>query len=336
VPLCLADTSRTHLSNVVIIPEMSSGRIFNTLGDVDLPPSPVHLAIGMFDGLHLGHQSVIESAIHSARRSDDLAGVLTFWPHPSRLFRPSDPTPQMMNPDDKVTFLFGLGLDFVVIHPFEAEFARMEAEEFLPFLRSQITGLSAVYVGENWRFGRGRAGDVKRLIQLAKAQNLTVFSAPRTNLNGEPISSTRVRNHLLKGDIAKVNELLGYCYFSLGTVVPGRRVGRKLGFPTLNIEWRSELHPAYGVYAVRVCAPDRREFRDGIANFGLQPTVNSGDSIPQLEIHVLDVCPWDSGDRLRTEWLGFIRPERKFGSLKALQKQIALDVEEVRKRRHAP
>lgn len=313
---------------------MTANRIFHSLEAIDLPPGPIHLAIGMFDGLHLGHQSVIESAIHSARRSNGLAGVLTFWPHPSRLFRPADPTPQIMNPEDKDAFLLALGLDFVVVHPFDAEFARLEAEGFLPFVRSRIKRLSAIYVGENWRFGHGRTGDVKRLIELATAQDLTVISAPRINLNGEPISSTRVRNHLLKGEIAEVNELLGYCYFSIGTVVPGRRVGRTLGFPTLNLEWRSELRPAHGVYAVRVSASDDGEMRDGIANFGLQPTVNTGESVPRLEVHVLEDCPWNSGDSLKIDWQGFIRSERKFDSLEKLRAQIILDIEEERKRRN--
>jgi riboflavin kinase/FMN adenylyltransferase len=315
---------------------VTAKRIFNSLDTIDLPPGPIHLAIGMFDGVHLGHQSVIESAIHSARRSNGLGGVLTFWPHPSRLFRPTDPTPQIMNPEDKVAFLLAMGLDFAVIHPFEAEFARLEADRFLPFVRSHIKGLKALYVGENWRFGRGRTGDVKRLIALAKVQDLTVFSAPRINLNGEPISSTRVRNHLLKGEITEANELLGYCYFSLGTVVPGRRVGRTLGFPTLNLGWRSELQPAFGVYAVRVGAPDGGEIRDGIANFGMQPTVTEGESLPQLEVYVFDDCPWDSGDRLKIEWQRFIRPERKFDGLEALRAQIALDVGDVRKRGSGP
>jgi riboflavin kinase/FMN adenylyltransferase len=311
---------------------VTADRIFNSLDVIDLPPGPIHLAIGMFDGVHLGHQSVIESAIHSARRSNGLAGVLTFWPHPSHLFRPEDPTPQIMNPEDKNAFLLALGLDFVVVHPFDSKFARLEAEDFLPFVRSRIKELSAIYVGENWRFGRGRTGNVKLLVKMATAQDLTVFSAPRINLNGEPISSTRVRNHLLKGEITDVNRLLGYCYSSLGTVVPGRRVGRILGFPTLNLEWRSELHPAYGVYAVRVGASDGGETRDGIANFGLQPTVNSGEPVPQLEVHVLNDCPWKCGDRLKIEWLEFVRSERKFDNLDALRAQIILDVEEVRTR----
>jgi len=315
---------------------VTTRRIFHSLDTIDLPPGPIHLAIGMFDGIHLGHQSVIESAIHSAGRSNGRAGVLTFWPHPSRLFRPLDPTPQIMDPKDKEAFLLALGLDFVVVHPFDADFARLEAEGFLLFVQSRIKGLSAIFVGENWRFGRGRTGDVRRLIELATALGLTVFSAPRINHNGEPISSTRVRNHLLRGEITEANELLGYCYSSLGTVIPGRRVGRSLGFPTLNLEWRSELHPAYGVYVVRVSAIGGGETRDGIANFGLQPTVSPGDSAPQLEVHVLDDCPWDTGDRLKIEWLGFVRPERKFDNLDALRAQILLDVENVRARRSGP
>jgi riboflavin kinase/FMN adenylyltransferase len=119
-------------------------------------------------------------------------------------------------------------------------------------------------------------------------------------------------------------------------VVPGRRVGRTLGFPTLNLEWRSELQPALGVYSVRVSTPEGEGIRDGVANFGMQPTVNAGESVPQLEVHVLGDCPWDSGDRLKVEWQGFIRPERKFDSLEALREQIVLDVGVARKLRSGP
>lgn len=306
-------------------------RIFQSLDSVQVDSRPIHLAIGMFDGLHLGHQSVIEAAIHSARRSDGLAGVLTFWPHPSRLFRPDRPTPQIMNPDDKVAMLLDHGLDFTVVHPFSDGFAGMDATGFLPFVRERLPGLRAVYVGENWRFGRGRSGDVKQLVALARGEGITVFSAPRINLNGEPISSTRVREYLADGATAEANELLGYSYFSRGRVVPGRQLGRKLGVPTMNFDWRTELQPAFGVYAVRVGA-EGGDTREGIANFGMRPTLRAEHVEPALEVHVLGECPWGVGDDLRVEWLEFIRPEQKFDSLEALRMQIGRDIDAVRSR----
>jgi riboflavin kinase/FMN adenylyltransferase len=288
----------------------------------------------MFDGFHLGHQSVVEAAIHSARRAGGLAGVLTFWPHPSRLLRPDHPTPQIMPPDDKSSVLLESGVDFVVVHPFTLEFASLEAADFLPSVRQHIPKLSSVYVGENWRFGRGRKGDVRLLIELARKNGLAVFSAPRVNLNGEPISSTRVRGHLLKGEMVEANELLGDGYETRGRVSSGQRLGRKLGFPTLNLEWRAELKPAFGVYSVQVRSPDRKVVRQGIANFGLRPTLEAGGSEPRLEVHVLDDCPWGEGDQVRVEWLEFLRPEMKFADLEALRTQVSLDIEGLRARRN--
>ena len=314
-------------------PHPGKGRIFHSLESVEVEPRPIHLAIGMFDGLHLGHQSVIEAAIHSARREDGRAGVLTFWPHPSRLFRPDDPTPQIMNGEDKAAFLLEAGVDFAVIHPFTRDFAGLEATVFLSFVRARLPGLRSVYVGENWRFGRGRSGDVALLVRLARSEGLTVFSAPRLNLNGQPISSTRIREHLLRGEIVEANELLGYAYTSLGTVSQGRQLGRRLGFPTLNLTWRSELNPPHGVYAVRVDTVDRGCAREGVANFGLRPTLESTQTEPTLEVHVLDDCPWGPGDVLRVEWLDFVRPERKFPDLEALRQQVGRDIETVRTKR---
>lgn len=305
-------------------------RIFQSLDSVQVEPRQIHLAIGMFDGLHLGHQSVIEAAIHSARRSDGLAGVLTFWPHPSRIFRPENPTPQIMHPDDKVAMLLEHGLDFAVVHPFARDFAGMDATGFLPFVSRHIPGLHAVYVGENWRFGHGRSGDVNQLVALAREAGITVYSAPRINLNGEPISSTRVRQYLVDGSMAEANELLGYSYFSRGRVTSGRQLGRKLGVPTLNFGWRAELQPAFGVYAVRIGAPGEEALHDGIANFGLRPTLQADQVEPTLEVHLLGACPWGPGDDLRVEWLDFIRPEQQFDDLEALRLQIDRDIAAVR------
>lgn len=307
-------------------------RVFQSLDSVRVEPRQIHLAIGMFDGLHLGHQSVIEAAIHSARRANGLAGVLTFWPHPSRLFRPQEPTPQIMAPDDKVAMLLEHGLDFVVVHPFSHDFAGMDAAGFLPFVSRRLPDLHAVYVGENWRFGRGRSGDVRQLVALARSEGITVYSAPRINLNGEPISSTRVRQYLVNGGVAEANELLGYSYFSRGRVTSGRQLGRKLGVPTLNFDWRAELQPAFGVYSVRVRGVDDEVRYEGIANFGLRPTLQADQCEPTLEVHLLGACPWGVGDDLRVDWFDFIRPERKFDSLEDLRIQIARDIEIVRAR----
>ncbi|MBI5382881.1 MAG: riboflavin biosynthesis protein RibF [Opitutae bacterium] len=278
----------------------------------------------MYDGVHLGHQSVIESAIHSARRSGGAAGVLTFWPHPSVLINPAKASRMMQTPEMKLRVLARLGVDLVIQQPFTPEFAHIPAEAFLPYLCQRLPHLAGIYVGENWRFGAGRQGDVALLLTEAARQGVTVVSVPRMHFNGVPISSTRIRGCLETGAIEEVNALLGYSYFAAGTVVSGRQLGRTLGFPTLNVVWQPELAPRFGVYAVRVAREGEERFLPAVANYGLRPTVAQG-SEPLLETHLLGECPFGNGDRLVVEWLKFIRPERKFGGLEELRGQIAQD-----------
>ena len=289
-----------------------------------LPPRPLHLAIGMFDGVHLGHRAVIEAAVQSARRSGGVVAVLTFWPHPSALFRPDNPTRLIMDPPSKLRVLAGLGVDGVITQPFTSGFARIAAEEFLPHLRQHLPQLAAVYVGENWRFGRGRRGDIALLNAEARKLGLTVFSAPRVNLDGEPISSTRVRGLLEAGEIASANAALGYTYFSEGVVVPGKRLGRTLGFRTLNVAWSPASRPRFGVYAVRVAGAKAAQPLPGVANYGLRPTVEQATE-PRLEVHLLGECPFGENDTITVEWLRFIRPEMKFSGVDELRSQIAQD-----------
>lgn len=309
---------------------MSAPVQFDGLDRVALPPRPLHLAIGMFDGVHLGHQAVIGSAVHSAQRGGGLAGVLTFWPHPSALFHPQAPTRLIMNPAMKTRVLRSLGVAAVIQQHFTPEFARITAEEFLPFLRRKLPGLAAVYVGENWRFGRGRLGDVALLVAEAEKLGLEVMSSERLNRNGRPVSSTRIRDHLLAGEIAEANRLFGYAYFADGAVAGGRRLGRTLGFPTLNLPWEPELRPRYGVYAVRVSGANGAEKLPGVANYGVRPTVGEA-ARPLLETHVLGPCPFGEGDAVTVEWLQFLRPEQKFAGVEELSAQIARDAAAARK-----
>jgi riboflavin kinase/FMN adenylyltransferase len=293
---------------------------------VQLPPRPLHLAIGMFDGVHLGHQAVIEPAVHSARRCGGLAGVLTFWPHPSRVFNPAERVRMLMSPEMKFRVLLRLGVDAVIEQPFTPAFARITAEEFLPHLQQCLPQLAGVYVGENWRFGAGRKGDVKLLLAEAGKHQVPVVSVPRIYCNGEPISSTRIRDCLEAGRLEETNLLLGYSYFAEGVVTPGRRLGRTLGFPTLNVPWQPELQPRHGVYAVRVTGDLTAAALPGVANYGLRPTVAASGG-PLLEVHVLGPCPFATGSRVMVEWLKFLRPEQKFANVEELRAQIARDRE---------
>jgi riboflavin kinase / FMN adenylyltransferase len=290
----------------------------------ELPRKPLHLAVGMFDGLHLGHRTVIAAAVKAARSQSGVAAVLTFWPHPSTLFRRDNPTRLIQDTPTKVKMLFELGVDIVITQPFTPEFAAISAEDFVPRLKQHLRFLVSLYVGENWRFGRGRQGDVAFLMAEGARQGLKVFSTPRVHLAGEPISSTRIRELLETGEIAVASALLGYRYFAEGRVIPGKRLGRTLGFPTLNLAWSPELRPRFGVYAVQVSGGNSSEPLPGVANYGLRPTVEESGE-PRLETHVLGNCPFGEGDVIKVEWLRFVRPEMKFGNIEELRAQIAVD-----------
>jgi len=298
---------------------------FDGLDRVSLPQRPLHVAIGIFDGVHLGHRVVIESAVQSARTSGGVSAVLTFSPHPSVLFNPADPTRMILDLRAKVAKFGALGVEAVVVQPFTREFAAITAEEFIPLIKRHLPGLAGIYVGDNFRFGKGRRGDVSLLIQQGRLHGISIFSAPRVNLDGEPISSTRIRERIRGGDMKGAAALLGYVYTAEGEVVHGKHLGRTIGFPTLNLGWSPDLRPLYGVYAVRVSGAKSYGWLPAVANYGLRPTVEQSVE-PRLEIHMLVPCPYRSGDSIAVEWIHFIRPERKFSGIEELRAQIGRDV----------
>ena len=258
----------------------------------------LHLAIGVFDGVHLGHKAVIESAVFSAQRSGGVSGVLTFDPHPSRLFRPDNATRLLMPIAEKCEMLHQVGVDVVIRKHFDRAYASIPAESFLAELKQAVPSLEAIYVGENFRFGQKRAGDVSTLIESGKQLGLGVFSAERIKHNGEPISSTRIRGDLQAGAIESVNGLLGYNYFADGVIVGGRKLGREIGFPTLNLPWQPECLPRFGVYYVRFRRQAADEWFPAVANYGIKPTVAEPDQTPEMEIHALEPTEFAEGDAI--------------------------------------
>jgi len=298
---------------------------FDGLDHVALPQRPLHVAIGIFDGVHLGHRVVIESAVQSARTSGGVSVVLTFSPHPSVLFNPGNPTRMILDLPAKVAKFGALGVDAVVVQPFTRDLAAVTAEEFIPLVKRHLPGLAGIYVGDNFRFGQARKGDVPMLIQQGRRHGISVFNAPRVHLDGEPISSTRIRESIQNGDMKGAAALLGYVYTAEGTVVHGKHLGKTLGFPTLNLGWSPDLRPLYGVYAVRVSGAKSYGWLPAVANYGLRPTVERSEE-PRLEIHMLVSCPYGAGDSVAVEWIRFLRPERKFSGVEELQSQIRRDV----------
>lgn len=298
----------------------------------------LHLAIGVFDGVHLGHKAVIESAVLSARRSSaqassgrgGICGVLTFDPHPSRLFHPENPTRLIMPIETKTQMLFKVGVDCVICKHFDRAFASIPADQFLRQLKSSLPSLKSIYVGENFRFGQKRTGDVSTLIKSGRQLGIGVFSAERIKHNGEPISSTRIRKELEAGEILSVNDLLGYNYTAMGEIVSGAQLGRTIGFPTLNLPWQPECLPRFGVYYVQFRASGTQAWCGGVANYGVKPTVADAEQIPGLEVHGLEATKLTAGDTIEVEWLRFIRPEQKFASIDELKAQITKDCQTAR------
>lgn len=299
---------------------------FDAVERAKLDGRPLHLAIGIFDGVHRGHKTVVASAVEAARRDGGQSAVLTFSPHPSVLLRPQQPTRLMMDQPSKARVLGSLGAETMITQPFTPAFAEIAAEAFLPWLKQRLPQLVAVYVGENWRFGKGRKGDVESLKNEGAKHGIAVSSSPRLGGDGEAISSSRIRELIAGGSLAAANSLLGHSYFSEGVVKAGKRLGRTLGFPTLNLDWSPDLRPAFGVYVVRVLGAKSANPLPAVANYGLRPTVEK-TVVPRLEVHVLAECPYDAGDVITVEWLNFLRPETKFSGLGELRAQIARDRE---------
>lgn len=289
---------------------------------------PLHLAIGMFDGLHRGHQAVLRSALTQAVESGGWAAVLTFHPHPSKILRPDQATRLMMPLRLKCRLLSGCGVRGVIVERFSEQFARLPADRFVRLLKDRLPALASIHVGENFRFGQGRVGTVEVLDQTARESGVTVCAIPRQMSGTALISSSRLRDLVQAGAMEEVGQLLGYPYLSQGLIHAGRHLARTLNFPTMNQPWRPELPPRYGVYGVRFHHPSLPigQWVPGIANYGLRPTVEETARKPVLEVHSFQPILAPPGDSLTVQWLHFLRPEMKFPSLQALQTQISQDV----------
>lgn len=300
----------------------------NQFGELADLQRPIHVAIGIFDGVHLGHRAVIQSAVRAASLDGGVSAVLTFEPHPSRLFRPENPTPQIYPPAAKEETLRDFGVDLFLKKKFEPEFASLTAVGFTDWIRATLPRLASVSVGENFRFGKGRSGSPQVLVERLREFGVSVFSCERLHLNGEAISSTLIRSLLPEEPIQTVNTLLGQPYRTVGTVLEGRKIGRTIGFPTMNLSVDAEVLPKRGVYVARFrrLHPSPGAVHPAVANFGIRPTVEDS-SIPLLEVHSLDQTAADYGDRLLVEWIRLIREERKFAGLEELRAAITRDRE---------
>jgi riboflavin kinase/FMN adenylyltransferase len=298
--------------------------VVHDLASLSLLRGPVYLAIGIFDGVHRGHQALIEEAQADAKKSGGTAVVMTFEPHPMMFFQRGEPPLRLSNPPHKELLLERQGVTHLAVLPFEAGRAGQTAEEFVSDLRAACRPLGGIVVGADWKFGKGRTGDVALLQKLG---GFEVDGIPAVTIDGEVISSTAIRLAVKSGDLAFAEKALGRPYAVFGQVVRGSGKGHQIGFPTANIDTAGYQLPPDGVYAVRVILGDKSF--DGIANLGFRPTV-SQDHRRVLEVHLFEFEGDLYGMDLEVEFLRFVRGERKFASVDDLRAQIARDIAAVR------
>lgn len=291
-----------------------------------LPPAArgAAVALGNFDGVHLGHRAVIEAA----RAPGLTLACLTFEPHPREFFRPADPPFRLTLAPEKVAALAGLGVSTVYELPFDAAFSQLSAEAFIREVLVEGLGAARVACGPDFVFGHRRGGDVALLRRLGGELGVEVATAePVMAPDGMPVSSTAVRQALAAGDLARVRALLGREHALAGEVVHGDKLGRTLGYPTANIPLGRQQQPRHGIYAISATIDGRQV--SGVANIGIRPTVR--ETPPQLEAFFFDYVGDLYGRRLVVRLHAFIRPERRFPTIAAMVEQIAHDVADARR-----
>ncbi len=291
------------------------------------------IAIGNFDGVHLGHQHLVAAVIEQARRRRLAPTVLTFDPHPSVVLgRPS--LPLLTRLESKLDLLRGLdrSLDIIVLS-FTRELAALSPEAFVRDVLVEEYNAGHVVVGANFRFGAGRSGNLESLQSLGALHGFSAEAMPLLHQTQIPISSSRIRALISAGHVAEAAALLGRSHTTIGDVVHGDAIGRTLGFPTANLANIVEMTPKFGIYACRVKVIGAPELGviEGAASIGVRPTLNQPGPPPiRVEVHLLDVQLDLYGRQLAVEWVSWLRGEEKFGSLDALKAQIAHDIEHAR------
>ena len=282
------------------------------------------LTIGNFDGLHRGHQVLLERLTAHARRVALPAAVLTFEPHPREFFAPEQAPARLTSLREKLSLLERCGVDQVYVCRFNAALASLSAADFIE--RILVGGLSVrhLIIGDDFRFGRGRSGDFAMLVQAGARHRFGVEAMDTLDWQGERVSSSAVRDALEVGDIEHAARLLGRSYCIAGRVVAGQQIGRQLGFPTANVQLKRKRLPLSGIFAVTVSGIGEQPL-PGAASLGVRPTLGAGLK-PVLEVHLLDFDRTIYGAHVTVNFLHKLRDEAKYDSLDLLKEQIARDV----------
>ena len=296
----------------------------------DLPASQrgAAVAVGASDGVHRGHQAVIATARAAAERLGVPLGVVSFDPHPRRLFQPEAAPFRLMSPDQMARALAPLGVDRLYLIPFDAEMAGMSDEAFARRVLSEGLGIVHAAVGFDFTFGKGRSGSPEVLRTYGEALGFTVSVTDRIDdASGLKLSSSAVREALKAGDMGRAAAILGRPFAIQGEVIHGDKRGRTIGVPTANVAMGDYMRPAYGIYATRTRLPDGRVIK-GVANLGVRPMFEIEQ--PLLEVWLLDFDESLYGQTLETELVAFLRGEMKFDGLDALKVQIEADAAKAR------
>ena len=302
-------------------------RILRSIEELSSLKGPLFLAVGTFDGLHLGHQSLIHRAMNEARAVGGTAVVMTFERHPASIVRPERVPKLLTTNETKISLLRGMNVPALLLLDFTPELSGILAEDFIDSLISASKRLSMICVGSEWSFGKGGEGNVSMLQQLGEKSGFSVTRIDPVEAGGQVISSTRIRNAIAEGDFAQATLCLGRPWRLTGQVVTGAGLGAKIGFPTANLAVQGMQLPPDGVYAVRI-EYDGQSL-SGVCNIGIRPTVDS-NAKRSVEVHLFDVSADFVCKELSLEFVKFLRKEQKFPGLAELQAQISRDCDKAR------
>ncbi len=305
-------------------------KIIRNLEGWEDPALPVVLAVGFFDGVHRGHQAVLEKARQLADEGGSQAWVLTFEPHPLKVIRPDKAPLLLTSLEHKQRLLERLGLDGCLVLDFNPGLRRTPPQDFLALLTRHLPALRHLVVGINWTFGAGRQGSAANLGQLARQYHIAATVVAPVLWRDAPISSSRLRKAVAGGRLREAERMLGRPFSAWGEVVHGREVGRTLGFPTANVDPHNEVLPPDGIYAVELLA--RGTVYPGVAYLGDRPTFADPAAGRLVETHLFDTQIDLYGTRVEVFFHAFIRGDQRFDSAAALQEQIARDIQAARVR----
>ncbi len=281
------------------------------------------VTIGTFDGVHIGHQKIIEKLIQETKKADCESLILTFFPHPRMVLNGSSSIKLLNTINEKSSLLEKMGLDNLVVHPFDKKFSNLSAEEFVKTILVDSFNLKKIIIGYDHRFGNNRAANIDDLISFGKKYDFEVEQISAQEIDSVSVSSTKIRDAITDGNMIVANEFLGYDYILSGKIITGKQLGRTIGFPTANIkiEENYKLIPKNGVYIVKSHLQEKTVF--GIMNIGLNPTVNGEDL--SIEVHFLDFDADLYNKNITVSVIARIRDEQKFTSIDLLKAQIQED-----------